>query len=387
MRQLRKLSRSDIALNEPLRFSVYDENGVLLLRKGFVVTIPAQVERLLQGGIFQDMEEESPIKRPSSPAPSARPEEKPPTFLTGEQVCNRVKSLYSSILKLPDQSDTLARSMEIATLIQEACAEDPDSLVAALHLDIASAYLLVHQSLGGVLTELVAAQAGMSPEDRRQLIAAAVTRDLAQTLIQNELDHHQGPLTPELRAKMESHPVKACELLRKAGVTHPLWLEAVAGHHERLDGSGYPEKKSGDAIPSSARLLAVCDVYSAMIKPRPYRNQGKAVLTQSALRDIYASSGNTLDKTFSSLLIKAIGILPAGSIVKLECGEIAVVKSACHNPADTIAYSIYDKNQMPLMASVARHTNQPGFAIKGMAHYAECRSAQLTIRRLWLKGS
>lgn len=384
MRQLRKLIRSDIVLNEPLRFSVYDEGGKLLLRKGVVVTFPSHIDRLLQGGIYQDLEEEA-AKSPAAPLP--REVEKPPIFLTGEQICNRVKSLYANILRLPDQADAQTKGLEIAAIIQEACADDADSLVAALHLDIVSPYLLVHQALGGVLTELITVQTGMPAEDRRMLIAAALTRDIAQTAIQGELDRHQGPLTPELRAKIDNHPGKGCELLRASGVTNPVWLEAVAGHHERLDGSGYPAGAGEAAIPPGARLLAVCDVYSAMIKPRPYRAQGKAVLTQLALRDIYNSSGNTLDKGYSALLIKTIGILPAGSIVKLECGEIAVVKNACHNMDDTMVHSIYDRNQMPLMTPVARQTTQPGFAIKGMAHYAECRSAQMTIRQLWLKGT
>lgn len=383
MRQLRKLSRSEIALNQSLHFSVYDENGSLLLRKGIVVTVPAHIERLLEGGIYQDMEED--VQRSNAPSSLPRVEERPPVFLVGEQLCNRVKSLYASILRLPDLADAEAKGMAIATLIQEACAEDPDSLVAALHIDLTSAYLLVHQSLGGVLTELIAAQAGMAPEDRRVLVAAAITRDIAQTAIQAELDRHQGPLTPELRSKIDNHPLLGCELLKASGVKHPLWLEAVAGHHERMDGSGYPAKLSGEAISPGARLLAVADVYSAMIKPRPYRAQGKAVLSQSALRDIYTDSGNTLDKAFSSLLIKAIGILPAGSIVKLECGEIAVVKNACRNMEDTLVYSIYDRNQMPQITSVQRRTSEPGFAIKGLAHYSECRSAQATIRRLWVK--
>jgi len=384
MRQLKKLSRTDIVLNEPLRFSVFDQSGVLLLRKGFVVTVPAQIERLISGGIYQDLDEPA---RAASAAQATQAGEKAPVFLTGELVCSRVKSLYSNILRLPGQVDAQAKGLEVAAMIQEACADDADSLIAALHLDIASPYLLVHQSLGGALVELVAAQAGVAASDRRALIAAAVTRDIAQTVIQAEMDRVQGPLPDELRARMESHPTLGCELLKKSGVSHKGWLEAVASHHERMDGSGYTARMEGEAIPSGARMLAVCDVYSAMVKPRPYRTGGKAVYTQAALRNIYASSGNTLDQKFAALLVKAIGVLPAGSIVKLECGEIAVIKSACHNPADVTVHSIYDKNQMPLMNPLARQTSQAGFAIQGMVHYAECRSAQLTIRRLWLKGN
>lgn len=387
MKNLRKVTSAEIVLGEPLRFSVYDQNGVLLLRQGFVVTIPAQIERLLTGGIFQDMSEASgpvvPTRASSLPPP---PEEKPPTFLAGELICNKVKSLYAAILRTPEQADALRKGLEIADQIQKCCEDDADSLVAALHIDLNSAYLLVHQSLGGVLTELVARQANIAKEDRRRLIAAAVTRDIGQTLIQGELDRHQGPLTPELKAKIEAHPAKSVELLKAAGVSDALWLQAVAGHHERLDGSGYPKKLSGDAIGIGPRLLAICDVYSAMIKPRPYRSQGKANFTQSALREIYASSGGSLDNAYSALLVKAIGVMPAGSIVKLECGEIAVVKAGSSNLNDMAVHSIYDKSQMPMMTPVMRRTSNPGFAITGMAHYLECRSANLTIRRLWIKG-
>lgn len=394
MKNLSKIRPTDITLGEPLRFSVYDKNGVLLLRRGFVITIPAQIERLLNDGIFQDLNEPAANDSaggggPVRPASSGfvPPREKLPTFLSGEMICNKVKSLYAAILRTPDQANAMEKGLEIAELIQRACTDDADSLVAALHIDIASPYLLVHQSLGGVLTELTARQAEIDPAARKILVAAAVTRDLGQTLIQGELDRHQGPLTPELRAKVESHPLKTSELLAAAGVTDKIWLDAVAGHHERLDGSGYPKRLAGDQISRGARILAVCDVYSAMVKPRPYRQNGKANFTQSALRELYASSGNTLANDYATLLIRAIGVLPAGSIVKLQNGEIAMVKQGSSTPNNMTVHSIYDKEQMPLMVPVLRRTAEPGFAITGMAHYLDCRSANLTIRRLWIKGA
>src|SRR6185369_7611358 len=96
-----------------------------------------------------------------------------------------------------------------------------------------------------------------------------------------------------LRARMHQHPNLSAELLVRAGVTDPAWLQAVRGHHERLNGSGYPAGLKGEQISSGARILAVADIYSAMEKPRPYRN--KAHFPQNALKEIYLKKDAEID--------------------------------------------------------------------------------------------
>lgn len=121
-----------------------------------------------------------------------------------------------------------------------------------------------------------------------------------------------------------------------------------------------------------------------MTKPRPYRNN-TAHFPQNALRDMYMGKDSALDGELVQMLIKEIGLLPPGSIVRLKNGEIAVVKSRTIKTSEAVVYSIYDPKGMPLISPLRRETQSPGFEITGMVAFAECRSAAVTIKRLWVK--
>ena len=378
-RKLVRLTEEDLTLGEPLKFSVYDRHGTLLLRKGVVLGIPAQLERLLQEGSYLDFNEQA---EPEQKAVAARP----PTFLRAEEFCTKLKNLFVKILRLPDQIDIAQKTAELAADIEQACEDDYISLVAALHVDTAAPYLAIHQVFGAVLTGIVAKRAELPLKERISLICAALTRDIGQAQIQHEIDKVQGPLPDALKAQVQNHPRKSMEILCAGRVMDPIWLKAIEQHHERMDGTGYQAKLSADKIGRGGRLLCVCDTYSAMVKPRPYRTQGKANFTQLALREIFTHSGSTMDKELSTHLIKAIGIVPPGSIVKLKCGEIAIVKDFAANINDANVYSLYNKDQMPIIEPPIRKTSTPGFEVVGMAHYSECRSAQMIIRSLWLRN-
>jgi HD-GYP domain-containing protein (c-di-GMP phosphodiesterase class II) len=381
-RELRRVSGSEIRLNEPLKFSIYDEHGTLLLRKGIIVTIPAQIERLLKTGIYEDNSE----RDEREDRESSREDNRTPTYVRAEDICSKLKSLYVQIFRMPDQIDVQERTSAIAQMIQDACECDFTGVVAALHVDAHIHYLALHQVLGAVLVELVAKLEGMPPAARISLICAALTRDIGQARFHADLDKVSGPLTDEMKALVHNHPAGSAEILKSAGVKDPIWLSAVEEHHERIDGSGYNKGLSSPQISSGGKLLAICDSYSAMVKPRPYRRNGQAKFTQSALRDLFTQGGKSVDQSFAALLVKAIGIIPPGTIVQLKCGEIAIAKDRISNPADAIVYTLYDKNQMPTVEPLQRNTSNPEHEITGMIPHSECRSAQLIIKSIWSKG-
>lgn len=382
---MKKIVPANIVLGEPLPFSIYDENGRLLLRQGVVVTMPDQIARLIARGALLD-ESEAQLE-PRTPAASHRPppptqDPQAPFEHLGALILN-LKHVIGTALKSPEQIDVAARIGKIALTIQEICADDVDSALAAPCLDFHNPYIVVHQIMGAVLTELIARRKEVGQEQRLALVCAALTRDLGQIPIQAELDHHVGPLPDALRARMYQHPEQSVELLERAGVTDPIWLAAVRGHHERLNGSGYPAGLKADAITLGARILAVADIYSAMEKPRPYRN--KAHFPQNALKEIYLKKDAEIDGEMAHILINQIGLLPPGTIVKLKCGEIAVIKSPTVKAEGAAVYSIYGKNGMVLAEPVLRETSDPTYTITGLMPYSECRSASVTIKRVWAK--
>jgi HD-GYP domain-containing protein (c-di-GMP phosphodiesterase class II) len=123
---------------------------------------------------------------------------------------------------------------------------------------------------------------------------------------------------------IEAHPVAGAKLLREVMPEIGPLADAIATHHERLDGTGYPKAFHGNAIPSLARLLAVVDTYSGLVCDRPHR---PAYDPRIALTDtlLLAEQGQ-LDKDMAEYLVQ-LSFHPVGTIVELTDGRTAVVVS------------------------------------------------------------
>mgnify|MGYP000864024615 CR=1 FL=1 len=111
---------------------------------------------------------------------------------------------------------------------------------------------------------------GLPPEALRVLGQAGVVHDVGKLEVPDQVLNKHGPLTPEERALIEAHPVVGERIARTLGLNRQE-LEVIRHHHERWDGSGYPDRLAGEAIPLLARVTSVADVYDAMSSARAYR--------------------------------------------------------------------------------------------------------------------
>jgi putative two-component system response regulator len=102
------------------------------------------------------------------------------------------------------------------------------------------------------------------------LALCALVHDLGKTWIENEVLHKASALSSDERTAMERHPVIGARILEAYGAPW-FMVETVLHHHERYDGRGYPHGLLGDAIPISARMLTVCDVFDVLTSERPYK--------------------------------------------------------------------------------------------------------------------
>ena len=110
----------------------------------------------------------------------------------------------------------------------------------------------------------------LSPEELRALAQGAILHDIGKLEVPGDLLNIPGELTSEQRAIIEKHPQQGYEMCSQLGFMHDE-LAMIRYHHERLDGSGYPEGREGNAIPALARILAIVDVYDALTSDRAYR--------------------------------------------------------------------------------------------------------------------
>ena len=148
-------------------------------------------------------------------------------------------------------------------------------------------------------------------------------------------------------------------MLRAAGVDDTLWLDAVAHHHEKPDGSGYPNglREVGEL----AATLRHIDVFMAKMAPRAMR---APLSTQVAARQLFQEDGGG---PVSAAIIKEFGIYPPGELVQLKSGEMAVVVRRSANARTPQAASITDRHGMPMVNTVVRDTARPEFAIVSVA--------------------
>ncbi len=120
------------------------------------------------------------------------------------------------------------------------------------------------------LTLELARQIGLSKADLTHLRRGVLLHDIGKMGVPNEILHKEGPLTDEELVEMRKHPQYAFDLLYPISFLRPA-LDIPFSHHERWDGSGYPQGLKAEDIPLPARIFAVVDVWDALLSDRPYR--------------------------------------------------------------------------------------------------------------------
>jgi putative nucleotidyltransferase with HDIG domain len=119
----------------------------------------------------------------------------------------------------------------------------------------------------------------------RSLATGGLLHDIGKLVVPDAVLNKPAELSPEEFAIIERHPTAGVDLLHELGGFDPVVRSLVHDHHERLDGSGYPRRLVGSQISLEARILAVCDVYDALISPRVYRDAWDSEQAILLLRD------------------------------------------------------------------------------------------------------
>ncbi|HOE42732.1 MAG TPA: HD-GYP domain-containing protein, partial [Rhodoferax sp.] len=131
-----------------------------------------------------------------------------------------------------------------------------------------------------------------------------------------------GKLTQAEFEIMKTHPTEGYKMLMASTGVEPMSLDVVLHHHEKMDGSGYPECFKGDQISLHGKMAAVCDVYDAITSNRPYKSGWDPA---ESLRKMAEWANGHFDPKIFQAFVKSMGIYPVGSLVRLTSGRIGVV--------------------------------------------------------------
>jgi putative nucleotidyltransferase with HDIG domain len=132
---------------------------------------------------------------------------------------------------------------------------------------------------------------GLTPAEKDALRAAAVLHDIGKLAVPEHIISKPGKLTPEEFDKMKVHPIVGSEICDQVKFPYPV-VPIVRSHHEKWDGTGYPDGLSGEAIPIGARILAAVDCLDALASDRQYR---KALPLDQAMAKVESEAGRSFD--------------------------------------------------------------------------------------------
>ena len=347
---MHRLSPDHLQVDKPLPWDVYDAQGQLLLRKGYIVEKDSQIESLLERGMFVDAEQFKASREDEKPAaPVFNP------FWLWDDIFKKLTRALKNIQTNPDFPDEIEA---LASLLQFLSDKDADAGISVLLLLDTGKYPVAQSLHTAVVCELVAKRMEWSTTDRLSAVCAAMTMNVGMMELQGWLVNQNTPLTDEQRAQINNHPTVSYELLKAAGVTNQKWLTAVLQHHERRGGKGYPNKiQEPDQI---AELINMADVFCAKVSPRAYR---KALAPNQAAKELFLDDADGGKNPLPGMIIKEVGIFPPGSFVKLQNGETAVVVRRGQSANTPMVFSLVSGQGIPFVEPMRRDTSRKDFTI------------------------
>lgn len=234
---------------------------------------------------------------------------------------------------------------KLVSELAENVVTNPTALLWLTQLKNKDEYTSLH-SLNVCVLSLFFGRSMQLPSDKLHTLGiGALLHDVGKLLVPSEVLNKPGRLTAEEYGIMQKHTVYGYDLMKNKGELSKNALDIVIQHHERLDGSGYPNRLLDRSISEYSKLVSIVDVYDAVTSKRVYHNE---TTPYKALNDIYKHREKEFDPHLVEQFIKCLGIYPIGSLVELNTGQVGVVVYFSEkNHLSPTVMLILDENKNP----------------------------------------
>ena len=184
-----------------------------------------------------------------------------------------LKDRWNDLMVIP--ADLAAKYQDVARMI-----EVPEEVVQGVEALDGS---LGNSRVVALLSYALAEHLDLNEDLKRSILVAGYLQDIGKEAVPHHILNRSGSLTEQETKLVEKYVQESVASMKRLGYVDPKVVEIVAHHHEAWNGSGYPDRLAGEAIPLGARITAVCEAYSALTSWRPYREAWDARVAMSEL--------------------------------------------------------------------------------------------------------
>lgn len=299
------------------------------------------------------------------------------------RICAQSKNAVSSMFrearmgKALNATDALPVVEEITTSVMR----NPGALISLARLKDKDNYTCMHSVAVCALMVSLARQLGLNNEQTHHAGLAGMVHDIGKATIPAEIIDKPGRLTAAEYQAIKSHPAEGHKILRDSNGINDIALHVCLHHHEKVDGSGYPDRLANEQINLYAKMSAICDVYDAITSTRVYKNGWEPA---QAIRKMAEWRHGHFDKRIFEAFVRSIGIYPIGSMVRLASGRLGVVVGQTDHslltPRVKAFYSIDPGMRIP---AEILDLSQPSCADKIVSHEDPEKWNIVDIQELW----
>ena len=240
------------------------------------------------------------------------------------RICDKAKQAVTAMFQEVRMGKVVATD-DVRPLVEEisqSVMRNPEALISLARLKTADNYTYMHSvAVCGLMISL-SRVLELGAEDVREAGLAGLLHDIGKMAIPMAVLNKPGKLTDAEFAVVKNHPAEGHRMLVEGKTAPPMALDVVLHHHEKVDGSGYPDRLKADEISLFAKMGAVCDVYDAITSDRAYK---KGWEPAESVRKMAEWSNGHFDASVFQAFVKTIGIYPVGTLVRLHSGRLAVV--------------------------------------------------------------
>ena len=223
---------------------------------------------------------------------------------------------------------------------------DSSPFLAMVNLRTHDDYTFTHATNVAVLTMAMAQRLGIADSEIHELVLGSLFHDIGKLMIPREVLNKLGGLTAQEMELIQRHPLDGARFLLSVPNISEIGLIVTFEHHMKLDGSGYPKLGGGNRPHLYAQMVAIADIYDALRTDRPYREALSPEKTASIMMKM---AEREISPHLTRHFFHVMGIYPLASMVRLDTGEIGIVKR--QNPSEPLRPLVrimFDKKGSPI---------------------------------------